>query len=207
MWCSVRESLRGERLEIKTPTATAGVRGTEFGVSFHPAKEETEVLVDEGEVSLRDLQGRRATLRAGGIFLIGKKRARRVLDQRRILLRRIKAEGIPDGIGKRALQEARKRVQKLKGRLQKLAPNMRGQGAEPDSKQNEMNRPGAEETREKMRKRLRDRRNKKSRFEEERKDRPKKEEREERKDQIKRESRELERKESRIEEKRRRDDQ
>lgn len=45
----------GASYEVKTPTAVAGVRGTEFSVSYDPADETTEVLGFSGKVEVHSL--------------------------------------------------------------------------------------------------------------------------------------------------------
>ncbi len=52
-----------QNVEIRTPTAVANVRGTEFLVEAE--EEETSVLVQEGEVVVEDAAGNRARARAG----------------------------------------------------------------------------------------------------------------------------------------------
>ena len=56
----------GATYEIKTPTAVAGVRGTEFSVAYYPGQEVTEVVGMRGVVSVRsvvDLTGPGVLLR------------------------------------------------------------------------------------------------------------------------------------------------
>ncbi len=52
-----------QNVEIRTPTAVANVRGTEFIVESE--EEETSVLVQEGEVEVEDSLGNKARARAG----------------------------------------------------------------------------------------------------------------------------------------------
>jgi len=50
----------GAAYEIETPTAVAGVRGTEFVLSFDERLQRTEVVGVTGQVAVRNLQGRQA---------------------------------------------------------------------------------------------------------------------------------------------------
>ena len=84
---------KGESFEIKTPTATAGVRGTEFGTDFEPANDasfdaldsmsgdfdssafesvegETGVDVSEGEVEAIDDSGNSFAVTPGHFLLL-----------------------------------------------------------------------------------------------------------------------------------------
>lgn len=73
VWVRVVEKLSAEsKFEIRTPTATAGVRGTTFAVQVAPDGS-TKVLVYEGEVQVRAgttslgvKQGQKIAVRSGG---------------------------------------------------------------------------------------------------------------------------------------------
>jgi hypothetical protein len=65
--------LRGNAYEVRTETAVAGVRGTEFAVAFDPASERTEVVSIEGTVqvhSLRDPQAPAVLVRAREVTVV-----------------------------------------------------------------------------------------------------------------------------------------
>lgn len=55
----------GSKYEVKTPTAVAGVRGTEFSVTYDEHLESTEVLGFSGEVRVRSL----ADLESPGVII------------------------------------------------------------------------------------------------------------------------------------------
>lgn len=69
----------GTQFEVKTPTAVAGVRGTEFTVTYDAAVETTEVIGISGKVEVNG----RADLEARGVFI----RAREIT--------RIGEDGVP----------------------------------------------------------------------------------------------------------------
>ncbi len=157
LWCSIRGSLKGESFEITTPTATAGVRGTEFEVAYNSSSEETEIIVSEGEVSVGNLQGKRMRLRKGEILRMARKRARRVIDEMRILNRRLRADSIPDERGEKAAKIARERARRLQGRIQNLRSRIKNK--KPLQRLNEIEKKvDPNQVREKVRDRLKDRR-------------------------------------------------
>lgn len=55
---------RGSELEIETPSAVSGVRGTEFGLIVHPEDQRTAVATQQGEV-FAAAQGRTVDVTAG----------------------------------------------------------------------------------------------------------------------------------------------
>ncbi len=67
----------GSKYEVKTPTAVAGVRGTEFAVVYDDSVETTQVLGFSGEVrvhSLADLEGPGVIVTARQVSTIGRGR-------------------------------------------------------------------------------------------------------------------------------------
>ncbi len=99
---------RGNAYEVRTETAVAGVRGTEFAVVFDPQTERTEVVAIEGTVqvhSLRDPQAPAVLVRAREVTVVdpaGPPAAPRRLDEP-LLRERIEgfdfiSRGRPEGL-------------------------------------------------------------------------------------------------------------
>jgi ElaB/YqjD/DUF883 family membrane-anchored ribosome-binding protein len=71
LWCKAQSLLSGETFEIKTPTASAGVRGTEYGLKFDPEEKVMTTWVLEGEVYNVNEDGDFYTLTAGMVGEFG----------------------------------------------------------------------------------------------------------------------------------------
>lgn len=116
---------RGNAYEIRTETAVAGVRGTEFAVRFDPAAQVTEVVGIEGTVqvhSLRDPQAPAVLVTAREITLVEESRPPtrpRRLDEP-LLRERIEgfdfiSRGRPEGIVQTAALASGAAVTRLTG--------------------------------------------------------------------------------------------
>ncbi len=63
---------RSSKFEIRTATAVAGVRGTDFITSYDPATKTTEVITFRGEVSFTSLAGADSDLPTGDSVIVAK---------------------------------------------------------------------------------------------------------------------------------------
>ena len=119
LWVKAKKLAKGESFEIKTPTATAGVRGTEFGTDFEPADDtsyqaldsmsgdfdsnafesaegETGVDVSEGEVEAMDDSGNTFAVTPGFSFSAAPDGARVEYNPVKVQQRQNKADSTPD---------------------------------------------------------------------------------------------------------------
>jgi hypothetical protein len=110
LWCSVKKLLQGESFEIKTPTATAGVRGTVFGVQYDPNQELTEAMVKEGEIVAQNLVGEVLQIMPGMISSIGKDIEELVKNELKVAENYVNAIRVPMDPSKEALEEANRLV-------------------------------------------------------------------------------------------------
>jgi len=65
IWTEAKKLIQGESFEIKTPTATAGVRGTVFGTNFDEASGSMSAVVESGHVVASDSSGNTVDLFQG----------------------------------------------------------------------------------------------------------------------------------------------
>lgn len=65
IWTEAKKLIQGESFEIKTPTATAGVRGTVFGTNFDEATGSMSAVVESGHVVASDSSGNTVDLFQG----------------------------------------------------------------------------------------------------------------------------------------------
>lgn len=65
IWTEAKKLIQGESFEIKTPTATAGVRGTVFGTNFDESTGAMSAVVESGHVVASDSSGNTVDLFQG----------------------------------------------------------------------------------------------------------------------------------------------
>jgi hypothetical protein len=65
IWTEAKKLIQGESFEIKTPTATAGVRGTVFGTNFDETTGSMSAVVESGHVVASDGSGNSVDLFQG----------------------------------------------------------------------------------------------------------------------------------------------
>ena len=149
LWVKAKKLAKGESFEIKTPTATAGVRGTEFGTDFEPADDtsyqaldsmsgdfdsnafesaegETGVDVSEGEVEAIDDSGNTFAVTPGFSFSAAPEGARVEYNPVKVQQRQNKADSTPDdnsAAAKAKAQQAEKAAQAKLDAAKKRAAN------------------------------------------------------------------------------------
>ena len=149
LWVKAKKLAKGESFEIKTPTATAGVRGTEFGTDFEPANDasfdaldsmsgdfdssafesvegETGVDVSEGEVEAIDDSGNSFAVTPGFSFSAAPGGAKVEYNPVKVQQRQNKADSTPDdnsAAAKAKAQQAEKAAQAKLDAAKKRAAN------------------------------------------------------------------------------------
>ena len=151
IWIKAKKLIQGDSLEIKTPTATAGVRGTEFGTDFQPTDNsgyellenmtdnfdsslyasvqgETEVDVSEGEVEAMDESGNTFAVTPGFSFSAAPSGSRVEYNPVKVQERQNRADATPDdnsaeakAKAQRAEKAAQSKIEAAKKRAADLA--------------------------------------------------------------------------------------
>lgn len=144
LWCRIQRMAGYEKFEVQTPTATAGVRGTEFEVQYEPNKKLTTTFVDSGLVMSRNLKGKFAKLKAGTMSLIDPYRfERRKVEkrdqlQRRLRFLKVKSSQQLQGQNQRRLEETKSELEKIlieeKSGKKKINRFLRGSSSTPGNK-------------------------------------------------------------------------
>lgn len=147
LWCRIQRMAGYEKFEVQTPTATAGVRGTEFEVQYEPQRKLTTTFVDSGLVMSRNLKGKFAILKAGTMSLIDPYRfERRKVEkrdrlQRRLRFLKVKSSQQLQGQNQRRLEETKRELEKIlieeKSGAKKGSRFLRGSSSVPGNKSRE----------------------------------------------------------------------
>lgn len=124
LWIKARKLLENESFEVKTPTATAGVRGTEFDVSFDSQSQTMETAVIEGEVYNMSLDGQVFQLTAGMVSVAsgtggGDSNVEVKKDPVKVAQKAIKAAEIADDESQAAKARVAKQREAAQKRLEK----------------------------------------------------------------------------------------
>jgi hypothetical protein len=120
LWVKASKLLKGESFEIKTPTATAGVRGTEFEVLYSQKTKIMKTFVSEGEVVTKDRRGNYLSLQRGMIGVSNRKGSRSRIDRMEVAKRRLRYSSIPNDRTKSARDKAKKNQIRNQQEIQKL---------------------------------------------------------------------------------------
>jgi len=150
LWVKAQKLLKGESFEIKTPTATAGVRGTEFGTGFEPSSDEameqlasmesddavfeaingsTEVDVSEGEVEAVDDSGNSFAVTAGFSFAGSSGGAQVKFDPVKVAQRQVRADATPEDNSEGAKRKAARAQAAAQEKLQAARKRAANQAA------------------------------------------------------------------------------
>lgn len=150
LWVKAQKLLKGESFEIKTPTATAGVRGTEFGTGFEPSSDEameqlasmesddagfeaidgsTEVDVSEGEVEAVDDSGNSFAVTAGFSFAGSSGGAQVRFDPVKVAQRQVRADATPEDNSEGAKRKAARAQAAAQEKLQAARKRAANQAA------------------------------------------------------------------------------
>jgi hypothetical protein len=120
LWTKAKKLVKGESFEIKTPTATAGVRGTEFGVDFDPSSNTMETAVEEGHVVATMNDGTEVDLFAGMVVSANNQGYEAKHDPVRVQQRSTKAAAVADNNTKEAKEAAQKKAAEKAAQLKKM---------------------------------------------------------------------------------------
>jgi len=75
-FAKVIKQIKGKKFQMKSPTALAGVRGTEFSMSFDKKEFVSDIMVFDGEVLVKDKFNQSISIRRGNRILVRKRRHR-----------------------------------------------------------------------------------------------------------------------------------
>jgi len=117
IWTEAKKLLQGESFEIKTPTATAGVRGTVFGTTFDEGSKSMGTVVESGHVVATDSSGNSVDLFQGMVGNASPSGIEAKVDPVAVAQASIKAAQVLDANTKEAQQKA---VEKLKAKEAEL---------------------------------------------------------------------------------------
>ncbi len=124
IWCSVKKLIQGDSFEVKTPTATAGVRGTEFGVDFEPIEKLMKTHVGEGAVDVMNQVGETLRMTEGMISTVMDDTMKMVEDQLKAVAKWRDFAAIPLDPSREALEETEKLMKNLDSQMQKLQKDL-----------------------------------------------------------------------------------
>jgi hypothetical protein len=111
----------GESFSVKTPTASAGVRGTDFQMSFDEVNKITQTCVHNGSVMVKNSLGEIQKLTDGMVANITENIMKTVQDQLEITRRFVdEAARIPLDESEKALQESQKLVAELNKEIDEM---------------------------------------------------------------------------------------
>jgi hypothetical protein len=108
LWSEIKGMVAGESFKVLTLTATCGVRGTVFEVSYDPQTNITTALVEQGSIYARNAMGHEQTLKRG---MVGEVRKDKIQTRRDLLLlaqRKLHFSGIPRSNNPLDIQAAEK---------------------------------------------------------------------------------------------------
>jgi len=121
IWASVKKLAAGESFSVKTPTASAGVRGTDFQMSFDEINKITQTCVHHGSVMVKNSLGDIQKLTDGMVANITENIMKTVQDQLEITRRFVEeAARIPLDESEKALQESQKMVSELNKQIDEM---------------------------------------------------------------------------------------
>ncbi len=120
VWCSLKKLIQGEEFAIRTPTATAGVRGTDFQMSFDPIQKLTQTIVAKGVVDITDLNGQIQSLTEGMVADINNMTTSLVQNQLQSVDQFLKAMKIPLNNSQEAINASNAMVQQLQQQLNQM---------------------------------------------------------------------------------------
>jgi len=127
LWFSVKNLLKGEKFEVKTPTATAGVRGTEFSVDHDQDSGISKTSVFDGSVFAQNLMGEMKILEEGMISQIGEDIHKLVQEELEILDEILDFKAIPFDSSKKAHLKTQKEMKELELELRKMEERLSGE--------------------------------------------------------------------------------
>lgn len=120
LWFSVKKLFQGEKFEVKTPTATAGVRGTEFSVGHDQDSGISKTSVFDGSVFAQNLMGEMKILEEGMISQIGDDIHKLVKEELAILDEVLDFKAIPLNSSKKAHLKTQKEMKELELELREM---------------------------------------------------------------------------------------
>jgi len=127
IWCSLKKLIQGDEFTVRTPTATAGVRGTDFQISFDPINKLTQTIVAKGVVDLTDLNGQIQSLTEGMMADINNMTTNLVQNQLQSVDQFLKAMKIPLNNSQEALNASNAMVQQLQQQLNQMQQQIQNQ--------------------------------------------------------------------------------
>ena len=131
IWTEAKKLIQGESFEIKTPTATAGVRGTVFGTNFDETTGSMSAVVESGHVVASDGSGNSVDLFQGMVGVASTSGMEAKVDPVAVAKASISAAQVLDS----NTPEAKKKAEEqLKAKAQELKAAAAKQEAEAKSR-------------------------------------------------------------------------